>query len=193
MSQGFVSTPAGQHSVGTDFNTYTVAKSVINPQALWPIAGNQFSLGKLLRISADFGIYNAAQITYTFQVMMGTPNIVVFATAAISTSTTVHASPGAGHHIEINLRLDSEGSGVAAKFFGQAVLSGPYFTSGAVADGTFPTGVPIVSPVVAALGTGFDSTISNIMDFWVGISASAAGNGIKVWNYKVEDLGNVPL
>lgn len=189
---GYVGVVAAQHAVGTDFNTYTVAKSVINPQALWPIAGNQLSIGKRIRVTADFAIYNAAQITYTFQVMMGTPSIIAFTTAAISTSTTVHASPGANHHIEINLRLDSEGAGVAAKFYGQAILSGPYWTSGAVADGAYPTGIPIVSPVAAALGTGFDSTIANIMDFWVGLSASAAGDGIKVWNYMVEDLGNMP-
>lgn len=190
---GYVGVVAAQHAVGADLNTYTTAKSVINPQALWPIAGNQLSIGKRLRVSADFSLYNAAQITYTFQVMMGSPNIVAFATGAISVSTTVHATPGAGHHIEINLRLDSEGSGTAAKFFGQAIITGPYITTGAVADGTFPTGVPISSPTVAALGTGFDSTIANILDFWVGISASAAGNGIKVWNYMVEDMGNMPL
>jgi hypothetical protein len=39
-----------------------------------------------------------------------------------------------------------------------------------------------------AAGTGFDSTIANILDFWVGISVSNAANGIQVYQYFVEAL-----
>jgi hypothetical protein len=39
-----------------------------------------------------------------------------------------------------------------------------------------------------AVGTGFDSTIANIMDFWVGLSVNGATTGIQIYNYSVEDL-----
>jgi len=39
-----------------------------------------------------------------------------------------------------------------------------------------------------AVGTGFDSTIANILDFWVGISVSLATNGIQVYQYLAEVL-----
>jgi hypothetical protein len=45
--------------------------------------------------------------------------------------------------------------------------------------------VPVTAP---ALGTAFDSTISQILDFWVGFSISNAGNGIRIDQYDVEIL-----
>jgi len=58
--------------------------------------------------------------------------------------------------------------------------------SGAVADPTATTGM-ILSPATApAVGTGFDSTISNYLDFFVGISVSSASNGIQIYQYSVD-------
>ena len=45
--------------------------------------------------------------------------------------------------------------------------------------------VPVTAP---AVGTGFDSTIANILDFWVGFSINNAGNGVQVYDYTVEQL-----
>ena len=42
--------------------------------------------------------------------------------------------------------------------------------------------VPATAP---AQGTGFDSTIANILDFWVGFSISNAANGVQIAQYKV--------
>jgi hypothetical protein len=39
-----------------------------------------------------------------------------------------------------------------------------------------------------APGTGYNAGGENTLDFWVGISASNAGNGVQVFDYFVEDL-----
>jgi hypothetical protein len=37
-------------------------------------------------------------------------------------------------------------------------------------------------------GTGWDSTVLNYLDFFVGIQTSNAGNGIQIYQYTVELL-----
>ena len=52
------------------------------------------------------------------------------------------------------------------------------------------THAALMAPNTApAVGTGFDSTVANILDFWAGFSISNSGNNITVHQYKVLDLG----
>lgn len=185
--QSWVEMIANQIAAGTLFNTYTTAKTVINPQALVTLPPNYFYPGKMLRIKVQGGISNVvtSQRTFTFQVMMG--SIVVHTSGAITTTTTAHTLIPFDY--EVLLRCDSVGSGTAAKFLAQGKLTGiMWVVSGATADlaTTMPT---IMCPNTApAVGTGFDSTIANILDFWVGLSASESTTGIQIYNYTAESL-----
>jgi hypothetical protein len=178
---------AYQKAAGTLLNTYTTAKSVINPQALVSLPPNYLGIGSVIRIKVQGGISNivTAQPTFTFQVMMG--SIVVHTSGAILTTTTAHTV--IPFEYEVILRLDSEGSGTAAKFLSQGKLTGIMFViSGAVADPTSGMATIMCPNTAPAVGTGFDSTIANILDFWVGISVSNAANGIQIYNYLAESL-----
>lgn len=181
-----------QHQAGTLQNTYTTAKSVINSQAITPIPPGFLQLGDTVRVRASGGISNivTSQPTFTFQVMMGTAqpsNIIAFTTGAITTTTTAHTL--IPFEIEIYLRLDSEGSGTAAKWLGQACLRGiMWVVSGATADLTDSMSIIMAPNTAPAVGTGFDSTVLNYLDFFVGISASSASNGIQIYQYTVEYL-----
>lgn len=179
-----------QHAAGTLFNTYTTAKSVINAQAQLIIPGGFLQIGDMLRIRAAGGLSNivTSQPTFTFQVMMGpTANIIVHTSQALLTTTTAHTL--IPFEYEVLMRLDSEGSGTTAKFLSQAMVTGIMFViSGAVGDPTASV-ASIMAPATApAVGTGFDSTVANLLDFWVGISASSASNGIQIYQYTVELL-----
>jgi hypothetical protein len=80
-------------------------------------------------------------------------------------------------------------SGVIAKLMGLGVLTGVMFTKTAAQTDGVNTETVMTVPVTApALGTAFDSTISQILDFWVGFSISNAGNGIRIDQYDVEIL-----
>jgi hypothetical protein len=186
-SQSFQQTIARQIAAGALLNTYTTAKSVINPQALATIPPNYLEPGKLLRLTVHGAISNliTAQPTFTFQVMMG--SIVVHTSGAILTTNVAHTLIPFTY--EALLRVDSVGSGTSAKLLAQGKLTGMMFVvSGNVADPTSGAGVIMCPNTAPAVGTGFDSTIANILDFWVGISASNSGNGVQIYNYLVEDL-----
>jgi Ni,Fe-hydrogenase I cytochrome b subunit len=185
--QTWQETIASQIAAGTLLNTYTTAKSVINPTALVTLPANYLQPGKQFRITVLGGISNVvtAQPTFTFQVMMG--SIVVHTSGAILTTTTAHTL--IPFKYVVDMRVDSIGNGTNAKFLAQGVLEGIMFViSGAVADPTAGIGKIMAPNTASAVGNGFDSTIANILDFWVGISVSNAGNGIQIFQYYVEAL-----
>lgn len=182
----FVQTLASQKAAGTLFNTFTTAKSVINVTELVPIPGNYLQVGSKLRIRMMCGLSNIVTTpgTVTFQVMMG--SVVVWTSGAIQMTTTANTLTPV--ELEVNLRLDSAGSSTAAKFMAVGKIIGLNLTIGSGANPTV-TDTAITLPVTSpAVGTGFDSTVSEILDFWTGFSISNAGNGIQVYDYTVEQL-----
>lgn len=188
-----------QHQAGTLLNTYTAAKSVINAQALFSCYPGFFAAGSTrLRHTIRGGLSNIVTTpgTVTFQIMLG--SIVVWTSGAIQMNATAHTT------MPFSLVVDTicqvEGSGTAAKLLGMGVLSGTQFTrtaasvdgwgsnAGFTAIANVSDATIIVPDSAPAQGTGFDSTISNILDFWVGFSISNAGNGVQVQMYDVESL-----
>jgi hypothetical protein len=189
MGPFLVQTLVSMRSAGTLFNTYTTAKSVLNVTELYTIPANFLQVGAKLRIKAWGGLSNIVTTpgTVTFQIMMGA--IAVWTSGAIQMTTT--ANTLTPFRLETTIRLDSAGAGTAAKFIGEGFLSALNLSIGSGANPTV-TDTAIVVPVGApAVGTGFDSTISDILDFWVGFSISNAGNGVQIYDYTAELL-NAP-
>lgn len=181
-----------QRQAGTLFNTYTTAKSVINPQAICPLPPGLLKPGDTLRVTAKGGISNivTAQPTFTFQHVVGPvqpATIVVAATQALLTTTAAHVLIPFKYVAE--LRLDSDGSGTSAKFLTMGIITGIMFLiSGAVGDPTLGVGELLTPNTAPAVGTGYDSTVLNYLDFFCGISVSQATNGIQIYQYLVELL-----
>lgn len=175
-----------QVAAGTLFNTFTTAKSVINATELVALPANYLAVGSKLRIRAMGGLSNIVTTpgTVVFQVMMGT--IVVWSSGTLQMTTT--ANTLTPFELEVNLRLDSIGVTTAAKFMATGKLMALDATIGSGANPTV-TDTAVVLPVTApAVGTGFDSTIANTLDFWAGFSISNAGNGVQIYDYAVEQL-----
>jgi hypothetical protein len=175
-----------QHAAGTLLNTFTTAKSVINAQAQALLPAAFWYPGKEVEIKVRGAISNIVTTpgTINFQVKLGsiaTP-ITVFDTGAIQLNATAHTT--LPFWLDILLRCDTEGGGTAAKLMGLGKVSGVMFTKTAgqvdgVNSETVIT-VPVTAPIV---GTGFDSTIVNALDFWAGFSISNAGNGVRIDQY----------
>lgn len=174
----FTQVLACQKAAGTAFNTYTIAKTVINQTELVSLPANFFDVGTRLRITVKGAISNVvtSQPTFTFQVMLGA--VAVYSSGAITTNTT--ANTNIPFTLVIDLRCDTIGTGTTAKFLGIGK-----FDCTAMASGSTSLTVPTTAP---AVGTGFDSTAAQTLDFFVGISASNASNGITIWDYCVEQL-----
>lgn len=179
-----------QEAAGTLFNTYTTAKTVINQQDLYSFYANFFKIGTKLRVTACMAISNIVTTpgTITFQVMLG--SIVVWTSGAIQLNATAHTTLPAKLVVDLTCQLTNTGvGGAVAKFFGLGTLTGVMFTKTAGQTDGANTETVIMVPVTApALGTAFDSTIAQTLDFWVGFSISNAGNGVRVDQYDVEIL-----
>lgn len=190
MQQAWEQCLVSQKTAGTNFASYTTAKTVINQQDLYSFYPNFFQIGRKLRITVHMAISNrvTGPDTTTFQVMLGT--IVVWTSGAINLTTTANTTLPAKLVIDLTCQLANTGvGGVIAKLMGQGVLTGIMFNiaSGQANNANNQTTltVPLTVP---ALGTAFDGTIAQILDFWVAQSFSGAGNGVTVAQYDVEDL-----
>lgn len=179
-----------QEAAGTLFNTYTTAKTVINQQDLYPFYPNFFKIGTALRITACMAVSNrvTGPDTTTFQVMLG--SVVVWTSGAVNLTTTANTTLPAKLVVELTCQLTNTGVGGAiAKFMGLGWLTGIMFNRQASQANSANTDSTILVPTTnPALGTAFDSTISQTLDFWVAQSVSNAGNGVRVDQYTVEVL-----
>jgi hypothetical protein len=192
-TQGWNQTLVTQRTAGTLFNTYTTAKTVINQQDLYGFYANYFQLGSKLRITANMGISNIVTTpgTITFQVMLG--SVVAWTSGAIQLNATAHTLLPAKLVVDLTCQLTNTAvGGAVAKLMGQGTLTGVMFTkTAAQVDGVNSETVINVPVTAPALGTAFDSTVSQILDFWVGFSISNSGNGVQMAQYDVEAL-NMP-
>lgn len=189
-NQGWSQLVVSQDAAGALYNTYTTAKTVINQNCLYGFYANFFRPGTKLRITAHMAVSNIVTTpgTITFQVMLG--SVVVWTSGAIQLNATAHTLLPAKLVVDLTCQLENTTvGGAVAKFMGQGVLAGVMFTKTAGQTDGANTETIINVPVTApALGTAFDSTISQNLDFWAGFSISNAGNGIQVAQYDVEIL-----
>ena len=109
-----------QIAAGTNFGTYTTAKTVINAQALYTLYPGYWTIGRQMRIGVQGSISNIVTTpgTITFQVMMG--SIVAFTTGAIQMSTTAHTN--LPFWLEIMLTCRAVGPSTSANLMGQAQI-----------------------------------------------------------------------
>lgn len=183
--QSWQETIAVQRAAGTLFNTYTTAKTVINPDALVTLPANFFSVGRMLRIFVAGGISNIVTTPglMNFQVKIG--SAVAFDTGNIQLNATAHTTLP----FWLDILLTCRAVGTTGNFMGQASATGIMFTRTAGQTDDAQGMQTILAPATApAVGASVDTTIANILDFWTGFTISNAGNGIQVQQYKVVSL-----
>lgn len=185
MALGYEEMVVTQQAAGTLFTTYTTAKTVINPQALWTMPAGYLFIGRKIRVSVQGAISNIVTTpgTINFQIKIG--SVAAFDTGAMQLNATAHTTLPFWLDIEATCR--SLGSGTSATLMGLARATGKMFTSTAGQTDSAQDMPTLLAPATApAVGTGFDSTIANIVDFWAGFSISNAGNGVQIQQYSIE-------
>lgn len=176
-----------QSAAGTLFNTYTTAKTVINGSDVLSLPANYFTVGKKLRVRVAGGLSNIVTTpgTTSFQIMLG--SVIAWTSGAIQLNATAHTL--LPFTLDVILRCDSVGATTAAKLIGMGVLSGVMFTlTAAQVDGVNSSAVMQVPATAPAVGTGWDSTVAQTLDFFTAFSVSNAGNGIQIYDYTVEEM-----
>lgn len=170
---------------GTNFTTYTTAKTVLPVGCLVSLPANWWYVGRTMRITVAGGISNLVTTpgTITLQIMHG--SVVVFTTGAMQMSTTAHTN--LPFWAQFLLTCRAVGSSTSANLIGQSTIFAQALNiSGADLTQSHPY---LLGPNTApAVGTGFDSTAAQTLDFWAGFSISNAANGIQVHQYIVESL-----
>jgi hypothetical protein len=187
MIQGYGQCLVTQQAAGTLFNTYTTAKTVINPQALYVLPAGALYIGKQWLIKVVGAISNIVTTpgTINFQIKMG--SVVAFDTGAIQLNATAHTT--LPFWLDILLTCRSVGNGTNAAFMGQGNITGKMVTATAGQTDSAQDMPTLMCPATApANGTGFDSTVANIVDLWAGFSISNAGNGVQIQQYSILDL-----
>lgn len=185
--QSFQETLINQGVPGTLFNTFTTAISVIPATSLLQLPPNYLTIGKQLRVTVLGGLSNIVTTpgTVTYQIMVG--GIAVWSSGAIQLNATAHTL--LPFKLIVDLVVRAVGVTAAAQILGMGVLTGKHFTlTAAQVDAVNVPGAFMVPATAPAVGTGFDSTIANILDFFMGFSISDAGNGVQVAQYVVEAL-----
>jgi hypothetical protein len=183
---------------GILYNTYTTAKSMLTSTASEASSGfcslpsNFFLRGGCVRITVHAGISNrvTGPDTFTINIMVG--SVIAFTTGAINLTTTAHTTIPAV--FTFYLTCQKEGAGTTAQLMGQCFAQGQMIAMAAsLADGVANTGWAMAPNTAPTLGTGFDSTIAESLDFFVAQSVSNAGNGFQLAQYWVESLGNTAV
>lgn len=184
MRQLYGASVARQRAAGTLLATYTTAKSVINPDALYTLEPNYLEPGRKIKVYVSGAISNIVTTPglMNFQVKIG--SVAAFDSGNIQLNATAHTT--IPFWAEIHMTCRAVGNATAANCIGLGIFTGKMFTLTAGQTDDAQGHMTIAAPVgVPAVGTGFDSTIANIIDFWVGFTISAGGNGIQIHQYEL--------
>lgn len=183
-------------TAGTLYNTFTTAKSLLG-SATTTEASNGivvlppgfFRRGSMLQVEAIIAISNLVTTpgTMNFQVKIG--GVVAFDTGNIILTTTAHTTIPC--YFKAVLTCRAVGTGTLTTLMGQAVLQGTMVQQSGTAAADALSGGNIVCPNAApAVGTGFDNTLANTVDFFGGFSVSNAANGMQMQQYSITSRGN---
>lgn len=172
---------------GTLFNTYTTAKTVLPVGCLVTLPANWWYVGRSIRVTVGMGISNIVTTPGTITMQVNHGAVASWSSGAIQLNATAHTTLPA--ILQVTLTCRAVGSGTATNLMGIGDLRGVMFTRTAAQTDNVNIGSGIVVPIAApAVGTGFDGTTSQTLDFFVGFSISNAGNGVQVQQYLVEAL-----
>src|SRR6267154_79423 len=195
MREGYWRTLASIEKQGTLYNTYTATKSMLTSattvagvsEAAITLGPGFFYPGKTIKVFGVAGISNRVTGPDTFTPEIHLGSVTAFTAGAINLTTTAHTTIPAW--FEFLLTCDTGGTGTLAKLRGQSKWNGQMVAMAAsLADNAGGTGYAMGPNTAPALGTGFDSTIANVLDFFVAQTVSNAGNGFQLWEYTVADL-----
>lgn len=163
--------------------TAAAAASCLPAAAVTTLQPNFFTVGKVLRITAQGRISCVITTpgTARFDVRLG--GTVVFDTGALNLNTT--AKTNAPWWLQILLTCRTVGAGTAATLFGLAMLQSEAIV-GAPAPSAGGNG-SLIAPVGApGVGGGFDSTLSRVLDLF--FTQTVATGSLTVHAYTVESL-----
>lgn len=185
---------------GTQYNTYTTSQSMLTTATATEAAAGFVTLppgffqrGSLLVFDFLAAISNRVTGPDTFTINIKVGAVTVFTTGAITLTTTAHTNIPLKGKIELECR--TVGNGTLAALSGIATMTAQMIQQGgtAGADSATLSNTIIMPNTAPAVGTGFDSTVANTLDFQTAQSVSNAANGFRLDQYRVVSWGNTTV
>jgi len=184
--QSWQETLINQNVDGAALTASTTPTSILHATAKLPLPPNFFRIGKVIKLTAQGRVSTVTTPgTLTLDIRMGpTSNIIVANGGAMTLNAT--AKTNVPWWMEWILTCRAVGNSTAANLMHQGT-----WTSEAVVGSSAPSaggaGTHMLPNAAPAVGTGFDSTASMIVDLFATWGTNNA-NSIQVHQYKVEDL-----
>ena len=161
---------------GTALANSSSATSLLPGAAKFTLPANALEIGRQFKIYAGGRISNIVTTPGTLTLSVRFGAVTVWSSGAFTLNTT--AKTDVSWTFELDLICRSIGASTSATFFGlgefssESVVGSPANTAGGVGGLV----LPVTSPGV---GTGFDSTVANVIDFYAAFSIANAGNSIR--------------
>jgi len=172
---------------GTALTNSTTPTSILHASGKAAIGAGILDIGSTIRATLRGRISTLVTSpgTLTLDCRLGpTANIVISSFGAVSLNTT--AQSNASFQLIIIAIIRALGTGTSAnalctaKFATRALLGGPAVGT------TYGYGVAMLPDTAPAVGTGFDSSVSNLFDIFATWSVANAANSIQVHQSLVE-------
>lgn len=173
-----------QQADGTAVTTNLADTTLLNAQAKYTLPANFLAyIGQSLRIRAMGRISNIVTTPGTLTVRVKFGAVIVAASSAMQLNAV--AKTNVTWVLDWDLTVRSVGASTSATLMhGGTWISESYVGSAAPAAGGAQVGmIPASAP---AVGTGFDSTVANVVDLTANFSLT--GNSMTCHTYKLESL-----
>lgn len=168
---------------GTALNTSATPTSIIPAAAKFTLPAGFFQIGKVLRVTAKGRVSNIVTTpgTLTLDVRLGA--VVAFNGGAMQLNAV--AKTNVSWIFDCMLTCRAIGNGTSANLMGlgqwtsESVVGSPLPSAGGSGTLLCPASAP-------AVGSGFDSTVAQVVDLFATFSVNNAANSIQVHEYMLE-------
>lgn len=169
---------------GSALTASTTPTSILPAAAKFTLPANFWSIGKTLRVTSRGRISNVVTSPGTLTMDFRLGSVIAFTTQALALN--VVAKTNVSFEWEVILTCRAIGSGTSADLIGigsfasESVIGSPLPSVGG-------SGILLTPATAPAVGTGFDSTVSAVVDHFATWSANNA-NSITVHQWVLEEL-----
>jgi len=186
MFQSWNSVILSQSKAGPVNANATNVQSLLPDRSILPIPGGFLQMGSLLRVTATGQLTNVATTpgTLTLALTLGGNN--VWTSGPLQMSITPHT--GVPLWLQILLTCYTVGQNTNASLMGQGIITSQALSLTAVADSVNTPATLLMPNTTPVVGGGFDSTISNIVNFTSQFSVNTPTTSIELQQFVLESM-----
>jgi hypothetical protein len=176
-------------AAGVALNTFTAAATLLPTPAIYTLPSNYFYYpGQMMRITATGIMSSFTSGTFTLNLGMGPTLASPISVWTPPAMTVIVSLTNITWRLDLDLVVRSVGSGTAATILGVGKFTSAILTGGQGGAGILGGWSQMLPMTAPAVGSGFDSTVTNIVNLFCACSVSNAANAIQLLTYTLESL-----